>query len=184
MLRARRSGKLSDHGAERWIVEHRVDALDDVFVWLSRIGQTGAVWIAIALVLALLRRRPAILWTIPLVWAADLVAYGIKVAVGRPRPHLGHALLAVPYDGSFPSGHTTTSFAGATLLAWFAPRLAPGLYLLAAAIGFSRLYVGVHWPYDVLAGAALGTLLGLAAVTSLRMRARSRRRSRAGRRRG
>jgi undecaprenyl-diphosphatase len=134
-------------------------------------------------VLALVRRRPAVLWTIPVVWAGDLLAYGIKAATGRPRPHL-HPLVAVPHDGSFPSGHATTSFAGATMLAWFAPRLAPGLYVLAAAIGFSRVYVGVHWPYDVLGGAVLGTVLGLAAITSLRKLARSPRRRPGARRRG
>ena len=133
--------------------------------------------------LALVQRRPAILWTVPVVWAADLIAYGIKVATGRPRPHL-HPLVAVPHDGSFPSGHTTTSFAGATMLAWFVPRLAPGLYVLAVAIGFSRVYVGVHWPYDVLGGVVLGTVLGLAAVTSLRRLGRSPRRWPGVRRRG
>lgn len=133
--------------------------------------------------LALVRRRPAILSTIPVVWAGDLISYEIKLATGRPLPHL-HPLVVVPHDPSFPSGHATTSFAGATMLAWFAPRLAPGLFVLAAAIGFSRIYVGVHWPYDVLGGAVLGTVLGLAAVTSLRMLARSPRRWPGARRRG
>jgi undecaprenyl-diphosphatase len=122
-------------------------------------------------------RRPWIVATLPVVWAADLAAYGLKLLVDRPRPHL-HPLVQVPADPSFPSGHAATSFAGATMLAGFAPRLAPWLYLLAAAIAFSRIYVGVHWPLDVLAGAALGTLLALAVSASLRRRARSPRRSR------
>lgn len=155
-----------------------MDTLNEAFVWLSRIGTAGAVWVGLALLLAAARRRPAVLLTLPVVWASDGVAYAIKLAVGRARPHLD-PLLAVPHDPSFPSGHATTSFAGAAMLSAFAPRASPLLYLLAAAIGFSRIYVGVHWPLDVLAGAALGTLLALAALTSLRRRGRFPRRPRA-----
>ena len=172
-----------DHGFERWVVHHRVDALDEVFVWLSRIGSFGAVWVALALLLALAARRPVVLWTLPVVWASDGVASALKVAVGRARPHLD-PLVALPSSAAFPSGHTTTSFAGATMLAAFVPRAWPLLYLLAAAIGFSRIYVGVHWPLDVLAGAVLGTLLALAALTSLRRLGRLPRRPRATPRRG
>jgi undecaprenyl-diphosphatase len=152
--------------------------LNDVFVWLSAIGTVGAVWAALAVVLAVWWRRPAILWTLPVVWGADLAAAGLKLAVGRARPHY-EPLVQLPHDLSFPSGHAATSFAGATMLAAFAPRLAPALYVLAAAIAFSRVYVGVHWPLDVLGGAALGAALALVALTSLRRLGRSLRRSRA-----
>jgi len=76
------------------------------------------------------------------------------------------------------ASYSATSFAGATVLSLFAPRLAPALYLLAASIAFSRIYVGVHWPLDVLGGAVLGTLLALAVSASLRRRGRFPRRSR------
>lgn len=141
------------------------------------------MWIALAIVLALARRWPAVLLTAPVVWIADGISSLVKDAVGRPRPHF-HPLIAVPSSPAFPSGHTTTSFAGAALLGWFFPRLRPALYLLAAAIGWSRLYNGVHWPYDVLGGAVLGTLVALAAIASLRRLARSRPRLRAALRRG
>ena len=154
-------------------------ALDPLFVLLTRIGTAGAVWIAIACALALAWRRRTILWAIPVLWLADLTAYEIKLAVDRPRPRLEH-LVRVPTDPSFPSGHAATSFAGATLLSWLAPRLAPWLALLAVAISYSRLYVGVHYPLDVLGGAALGTAFGALAITALRRRARGPRRSRAG----
>src|SRR5262249_43678530 len=55
-------------------------------------------------------------------------------------------LVHAPQDHSFPSGHAATSFAAATVLTAFAPRLAPAWFLLAVAIGFSRVYVGVHYP--------------------------------------
>jgi undecaprenyl-diphosphatase len=66
---------------------------------------------------------------------------------------LGHAV----GSSSFPSGHATTAFACATMLAAFAPRLRVPLFALAALIALSRLYNGDHYPLDVLAGAALGT---------------------------
>ena len=77
----------------------------------------------------------------------------------------------LPHSNSFPSGHTSTSFACATVLSFFVPRAAPAFYLLALAIGYSRIYVGVHWPLDVLGGAVIGL------VTALLLLAVARRRS-------
>jgi membrane-associated phospholipid phosphatase len=69
-----------------------------------------------------------------------------------------------------PSGHAATSFAGAVVLTYLLPRAAPFLFLLAAAIAFSRVYVGVHYPSDVVAGAALGAAVALAALVLVRLR--------------
>jgi undecaprenyl-diphosphatase len=139
----------------------------------------GAVWLALGLVLAVARRRPEpFLWTLAAFAVADLAARWLQGVVGRDRPPVRypepHALVGVPHSGSFPSGHATTSFACAGVLAWLAPRFAPWLYLLAAAIAFSRVYVGVHYPLDVLGGA----LLGLAIATALRSLGEALRRSR------
>jgi len=91
---------------------------------------------------------------------ADLLSGLLKDATGEERPAFRYpeprALLHAPHTGSFPSGHAATSFASAAVLSVFAPRLAPGFILLAAAIGFSRVYVGVHYPLDVVGGAVLG----------------------------
>jgi membrane-associated phospholipid phosphatase len=121
----------------------------------------------IAAALALVWRRP---WVFFWVALADLVgqltSYGLKQAIGRERPNDVYAaskpLVHSPHDGSFPSGHATVSFACATLLAFYAPRGAPFFFLLAAAIAWSRVYVGVHYPLDVLGGAVLGVVIAIA----------------------
>ena len=129
-------------------------------------GRLGLLWIALALVLSLVWRRWGVLgMTVLAVALADWSATGLKALFDRARPPLRYAepktLVPVPHDGSFPSGHAATSFAGATILSFAFPRLAPLLYLLATAVAFSRVYVGVHYPLDVVGGAALGTLVAL-----------------------
>lgn len=118
---------------------------------------------------------------------ANTLAGLLKAATQVERPPLRYvhpkALVTLPSGSSFPSGHTATSFACATVLSFFVPRAAPAFYLLALAIGFSRIYVGVHWPLDVLGGAVLGVAVGLA-VTALLRRGAGRRLSARSPRRG
>ena len=141
------------------------------------------MWLALALFLAALWRRPSIF---VLVAAADLaadgIAYGLRDAIGRERPPLVYPepepLVRVPHQPAFPSGHSATAFACATVIAWAAPRLRVPAFVLAAAIAWSRVYVGVHWPLDVLGGAALGVLVSitlLKLVEALRRLLRARR---------
>ena len=131
------------------------------FVGLSWIGTYGLVWIAIALLLALLWHRPSVFLAVV---AVDAIADGLaelgKVIVQRHRPY-EHQLGPATSSYSFPSGHTTTSFACATVLAAFAPRWRVPFFVLATLIALSRLYNGVHYPTDVVAGAFLGVLTAL-----------------------
>jgi undecaprenyl-diphosphatase len=144
-------------------------------VALSWLGTGGAIWLALALVFALLWRRPSlIVW----VGAADLIAHlssaELRGAIGRPRPPRRfpeiQTLVPLPHDASFPSGHASTSFACAVVLAasTSSRRLRALLLSLAALISLSRVYVGVHYPLDVIGGAALGTAIGLALVVLAR----------------
>jgi undecaprenyl-diphosphatase len=178
---------------EHWIVEQRVGWLDWLFIALSWIGRLGAVWIAIAFVLALMWRRPAILFmTVAAAFAGEFLADLGKAIVPRHRP-FEHQLGPPSTTHSFPSGHSTTSFACATVLAHYAPRLRIPFFALAALIAFSRVYDGMHYPTDVLTGAVLGVLVGIglvyaarrwgervsaAAATALPLRGADRRRSR------
>jgi len=145
-------------------------------VALSWLGSYGAVWLALALVFALLWRRPTLL-----VWvgAADLIAYlasaGLRVAIERPRPPLRYpqieTLVSLPHSYSFPSGHASTSFACAVVLAAATPnrRARTLLIALATLIALSRVYAGVHYPLDVIGGAVLGTAIGLALLALSRV---------------
>jgi undecaprenyl-diphosphatase len=126
---------------------------------------------------AVYRRWGVFALTLIAVALADWSAMGLKALIDRPRPPLRYAepktLVAVPHDASFPSGHAATSFAAATMLSLAFPRLAPFLYVLAAAVAFSRVYVGVHYPLDVIGGAALGVLVAIALRRLLEDRLRS-----------
>jgi membrane-associated phospholipid phosphatase len=119
---------------------------------LARIGEQGLAWHVIALAA---RNRRANL----VVVLGSLVNYPVKLIVGRRRPELEGLppLVHTISSRSYPSAHATTSFAGACALARALP--APPLYALAVAMAFTRPYLGVHYPSDVVAGAALGTAL-------------------------
>jgi undecaprenyl-diphosphatase len=163
-----------------WVVEHRAAPFDWLFVVLSVIGQAGLVWIALAPLLALRAGKPVLFTTLvtaATVWTADLLAVGLKGVADRERPYemipAADPLLRWDVSSSLPSGHAATSAAGAVILAYLIGRGGLWLGLLAVAIGFSRVYIGVHYPLDVLAGAAVGGVVGLAAVALLRARARA-----------
>ena len=153
------------------MIHHRWHPLDGVFVWLSRLGGHGLIWLGFGLALALLWRRATPFVLVVLAdAAADGVASLLKVAVGTHRPSDGGPLITIPHSDSFPSGHAATSFACATVLAVLVPRAAPAFYLLALAIGYSRVYVGVHWPLDVVGGAVLGVAIALLLLAIARRR--------------
>lgn len=95
---------------------------------------------------------------------ASLITGVLKETVERLRPPLGMtdltALGSLPGSHSFPSGHAATAFAAAVALAILVPRLRVAAIALAALVAISRVYLGVHYWFDVIAGAALGCLVG------------------------
>jgi undecaprenyl-diphosphatase len=161
-----------------WLATHRVDILNDPMVWLGTIEKLGAVWVALAVVVGMIRglgvaRSLGLAVVVALAtFAADALAFLIKDLTHRTRPFVAHPQihpLYVVHSSSFPAGHAATAFAGAVLLSVAAPRFAPAFVALAVLIGVSRVYDGVHYPSDVLVGALLGALVGGAVVGLLRI---------------
>jgi undecaprenyl-diphosphatase len=151
--------------------------LTAVFVVLSAWWVKGPLLVGLGLGSDLWRRR-----RVPLAFAAALVATGaaslvahlLKQAFDRERPSVADpdlgSLVAIPGNPSFPSGHSATAFAAATAVAILCPRMRPWALAIAAAVALSRVYLRVHFPLDVVAGAAVGAGLGaLCALAALRL---------------
>lgn len=161
-----------------WMAAHRIGLLNDPAVWLGTIEKLGAVWVLLALVIGAFRRAgigPTVLLallTALTTFGADAASFGVKDLTHRTRPFVAHPSihpLYVVHSSSFPAGHAATAFAGALLLSWVERRIAPALFGLAALIAISRVYVGVHYPTDVLGGAALGLAVGGLGILALRV---------------
>lgn len=140
------------------------EASEDAMKALGMIGEWGAVWVALGLGLgaADAERRRQWLHTAAVAPAAVIANFAVKVAVGRDRPLIDEhpALARAPSKLSFPSAHATSSFAAAVAMGRVQPAARPPLYALAGSICLSRPFLGMHYPSDVLAGIALGALLG------------------------
>jgi decaprenylphosphoryl-5-phosphoribose phosphatase len=128
----------------------------------SKLGERGAVWLAIGAAGYVLdgARREQWQGAMGTVLGVYALNTAIKLVVRRRRPSLPGLppLTSTPTQLSFPSAHASTSFAGAILYARLGLPAVP-LYALAKGLGASRLYLGVHYPSDVLAGALLGTVV-------------------------
>ncbi len=152
-----------DLAAQAWVVGHRVAALDPIMAALGTAGRAGTIWIVLASCYVIVRRLSVRDWlrvTLAVLIAGLTATAILKPIAGRPRPftRVPHALVIGerPADTSMPSGHAATSFAGALALSLVLPGSRFVFAALALAIAYSRVYVGVHYPLDVLAGAAVG----------------------------
>ena len=135
---------------------------DTVMVWITRLGDSGAVWILLTLVLLLLPRYRKFGFAMGFALLLDLLCCNLllKPLLARVRPcdvnTAVQLLIAHPAGFSFPSGHTAASFSAASALFFSGSRLWIPAGFLAAAIAFSRLYLYVHYPTDILGGILLG----------------------------
>lgn len=140
--------------------------LDTLMVYITRLGDGGFIWILLALLLLFWKQtRKEGFWMFVVLLLGLVVGnLLLKNLIGRPRPFLenpGIALLIPPPGGySFPSCHTLSSFGAASFGYLTNPKWGRAALALAFLIGISRLYLYVHYPSDVLAGAAVGAGLG------------------------
>lgn len=158
-----------------WIQEYiRQDWMDGFWKGITTLGNSGGFWILLSAVLLLFKptRKTGLTALLALVIGALITNVTLKPLVARIRPYevVDGLILLIERQGdfSFPSGHTCASFAAAMVYwkrlpeKWKAWGIAS--LVLAGLIAFSRLYVGVHYPTDVLCGMLIGIGAGYAAV--------------------
>lgn len=142
---------------------HR-DWLNPVMVFFTAIGEGGFCWIVVSIVLALMPRTRKCGLTMMAAMAITFLLGNLllKNLIARPRPCMIDRsvtlLIPFPAEYSFPSGHASNSFTAATVIYAFYHRAGAAAFVLAAVIAFSRMYLFVHYPTDILGGILLGML--------------------------
>jgi undecaprenyl-diphosphatase len=152
-------------------------ALDRPLRALSNAANRSVLWLVLAAVLALIGgssgRRAAVRGLVSIGLVSLLVNLPMKALHRRPRPvrgedaSLAHRQVAMPASSSFPSGHSASAFAFATAVGVELPIVAFPIRALAAAVAYSRVHTGVHYPGDVLAGSLTGAVTGQIVSRSL-----------------
>lgn len=146
------------------IQELHNDWLDSVMIFFSTIGNGGLVWILMSIILVIIPRTRkcglAVMASMALTFLLGNVI--LKNLIARPRPCMVDKSVAMlipcPPDYSFTSGHTANSFSAAVIIYAYYHRAGIAALLVAAIIAFSRMYLFVHYPTDILGGIILGTL--------------------------
>ena len=150
-----------------WFQTLHTPFLDKLMVFITSLGNAGIIWIVMTIVFLLIpkMRKTGAIMAAALIIDLLLCNVILKNLVARTRPYdvnTGVQLLVSRlHDYSFPSGHTLSSFVAATIIMHSDRRMGIAAYVFASIIAFSRLYLYVHFPTDILAGALLGIIIGL-----------------------
>ena len=147
--------------------------MDTLMKAITFLGNGGWIWIAFGVILSLIpkTRKLGFSVCIALIFSLLLCNLTLKPLVARVRPYQIREIALIietPSDFSFPSGHTSASFAGAVAIFLHNKKWGSLAVLLASLIAFSRLYLYVHFPTDVLCGALLGSLCAVIGYLSLK----------------
>lgn len=148
---------------------------DIVMPFISALGNGGFIWLVIiaGFVCSKTYRFAGICMAFALAMGLIVGSFVLKPLFGRARPFAKKPgvdlIVRAPRDSSFPSGHTLTSFAAAMALFLVDRQLGSWALVLAGLIAFSRMYLYVHYPSDVLVGVALGIAFGYMAFKMLNM---------------
>lgn len=146
---------------------------DFVMPLISKLGNGGIIWLVLSGLLCVFPKYRKAGVTMLTALALDVLFVMLKPLVGRMRPFTVNTgmelLINAPKDFSFPSGHTAASFAAAFALLFVKNKLWIPSMILASLIAFSRLYLYVHYPTDVLAGILLGLIVSVAANVICRL---------------
>ena len=154
-----------------WIQENLRGAMDGFWIFVTHLGDEGYLWIALGIVLLFWKKTRPIGITVLLSLLFDFLIINVtlKGLVARPRPFVVNEAIAPLVGGvspyrSFPSGHSGGSFAAMLALSkWVPKKIGIPAIILATMVALSRLYVGVHYPTDVLGGLVVGLVSSFAA---------------------
>jgi undecaprenyl-diphosphatase len=156
-----------DKSVMEWIQRHlKTKRMDKLMLWVTRMGDGGAVWLLLSILFVCREktRHAGFALLLCVTVCAAIGNLAIKPIFRRTRPcNLNFSLpllLKRPKDSSFPSCHTLTSFAAAVTVCQAGGFLGAASFFFASLISFSRMYLYVHYPSDVLIGAVIGVAAG------------------------
>ena len=144
--------------------------MDKIMVFITTLGNTGMIWIVLALLMLFNKkyRKTGIVLAIGLILSLVIGNIMLKPLFHRLRPFQIkegiELIISAPHDYSFPSGHTLASVISATILLLRERKIGIYALVLAILIAFSRVYLYVHFPTDILGGAILGVVIGFASI--------------------
>lgn len=144
---------------------------DTFALFVSGVGNAGIIWIILAGILFIREERKNHTFFLQVLGMLLVTWFGVELLlkwlIARPRPSLEMGAIIVGHGASwfsFPSGHATVSWAAYVLLSRYEPTWKPYLFTLAVLVSLSRIYLGVHYPFDVLGGALIGWCIGTSTV--------------------